>query len=53
MYSMTEGSSNPSMSLNSSSSAFVLNRISTNEIKMEIEKVIKLTAKINFAIAWY
>ena len=50
---MIVGSSNPSMSLNSISSAFVLNRISTYDIKMEIEKVIKLTANINFAMSWY
>ena len=40
------------MSLSSNSMAFVLNRISTSDKNIEIEKVTKLNAKIILAIAW-
>ena len=52
-YSITEGSSSPSMSLNSNSIALVLKRISMSDKKIEIEKEIKLMAKINLATVWY
>ena len=51
-YSITEGSSSPSISLNSNSIAFVLNLISSKETKIDTVKVSKLAAKMNFAIAW-